>query len=82
MDKPFEVEWTKRSLQNAVTIRNYLVLKFTKKEVSKFESLLRKFEMTVSNFSMLYPGSKNQKNLRRAVIHKNTTVYYILTRIK
>ncbi|WP_437373752.1 type II toxin-antitoxin system RelE/ParE family toxin [Maribacter litoralis] len=82
MDKPYEVEWTKRSLQNAVAIRNYLLLKFTKKEVSKFESLLRQFELTVSNFPTLYPESQSQKNLRRAVIHKNTTVYYVFDKDK
>lgn len=76
MDKAYEVEWTKRSLQNAVVIRSYLMLKFTKKEVSKFESLLRQFELTVSNFPTLYPESQSKKNLRRAVIHKHTTVYY------
>ncbi|WP_027066607.1 type II toxin-antitoxin system RelE/ParE family toxin [Maribacter sp. Hel_I_7] len=82
MDKPYEVEWTKRSLQNAVAIRNYLVLKFNKKEVSKFESLLRQFELTVSNFPTLYPEPQSQKNLRRAVIHKNTTVYYVFDKDK
>ena len=82
MDKPYELEWTKRSLQNAVAIRNYLLVKFTKKEVSKFEGLLRQFELTVSNFPTLYPESQRQKNLRRAVIHKNTTVYYIFDKDK
>lgn len=82
MDKPFEVEWTKRSLQNAAAIRNYPVLKFTKKEVSRFEGLLRQFELTVSNFPTLYPESQSQKNLRRAVIHRNTTVYYIFNKDK
>lgn len=82
MDKPFEVEWTKRSLQNAVAIRNYLVIKFTKKEVSRFEGLLRQFELTVSNFPTLYPESQSQKNLRRAVIYKYTTVYYIFDKDK
>jgi len=51
--------------------------KFTLKEAAKFENLLRQFELTVSNFPSLYPKSESQKLLRRAVIHKNTTVYYI-----
>jgi plasmid stabilization system protein ParE len=77
MDKAFQVVWTKRSLLNAIAIKNYLILKFSKKELSRFESLLRQFELTVSNFPTLYPESKSQKNLRRAIIHKHTTVYYI-----
>jgi plasmid stabilization system protein ParE len=77
MDKPYEVEWTKRSLLNAITIKNYLIKNFTNKEVKKFQVLLRQFELTVSNFPVLYPESNKQKNLRRAVIHKNATVFYI-----
>jgi plasmid stabilization system protein ParE len=82
MDKPYEVEWTKRSLLNAIAIKKYLTLKFTSKEVLKFESLLRQFELTVSNFPTLYAESNSQKNLRLAVIHKNTTVYYIFNEDK
>lgn len=77
MDKPAEVVWTKRSLQNALSIKIYISKKFSKKEVVKFETLLKQFELTVSNFPTLYPESKYQKLLRRAVIHKNTTAYYI-----
>ena len=82
MDRPYSVEWTKRSLINAIAIKNYLIQKFTVKEVVKFERLLRQFELTVSNFPTLYPESKSQKHLRRAVIHKNTTVYYIFNKDK
>ena len=82
MDRPYQVEWTKRSLLNAIAIKNYLIRKFSGKEVSKFESLLKQFEITVSNFPTLYPESQSQKLLRRAVIHKNTTVYYIFNKNK
>lgn len=82
MDRPYEVEWTMRSLLDAITIRDYLIKKFSKKEIAKFEGLLKQFERTVSNFPSLYPESKSQKNLRRAVIHKNTTDYYILDKDK
>lgn len=82
MDRPYEVEWTKRSLSNAIAIKNYLARKFNGREVSRFERLLKQFELTVSNFPTLYPESKSQKLLRRAVIHKNTTVYYIFNKNK
>ncbi len=77
MDNKYPVEWTRRSLQNALAIKHYLTVKFTNKEVDRFERLLKKFEKTVSNFPSLYPESEHQKFLRRAVIHKNTTVFYI-----
>jgi plasmid stabilization system protein ParE len=82
MGKPYEVDWTKRSLLNAISIKKYLTVKFTIREVLKFESLLTQFELTVSNFPTLYPESESQRKLRRAVIHKNTTVFYIFDKEK
>lgn len=82
MDKVYEVEWTNRSLLNAISIKKYLIRKFGLKESVIFEDLLKEFERTVSNFPTLYPESNSQKLLRRAVIHKNTTVYYKFTKNK
>jgi plasmid stabilization system protein ParE len=77
MSEILNVIWTRRALKNALAIKVYLELNFTKKEVTKFERLLRQFERTVSYFPTLYPESATQNLLRRAVIHKNTTVFYI-----
>lgn len=82
MGKSYEVNWTDRSLRNAITIKRYLIQKFSLKEALKFEDLLKEFELTVSNFPTLYPESSSQKLLRRAVIHKNTTVYYVYSKNK
>ena len=72
------VEWTERSLSNAIDIKSYVKRKFGQKEVRKFELLLQGFETTISNFPNLYPRSNRQEILRRAVIHKNTTIYYAI----
>lgn len=77
MDDSYEVKWTERSLSNALEIKAYLERRFSKKEIVRFEELLKQFENTVSNFPTLYPESHKQKSLRRAVVHKNTTIYYI-----
>ncbi len=82
MDKSYEVQWTDRSLRNVVGIKRYLIRKFGRTEVAKFEKLFMEFELTVSHFPTLYPESTLQKQLRRAVIHKNTTVYYVFTKDK
>lgn len=79
MDKSYEVQWSYRSLRNAVQIKKYLIRKFSQIEVQKFEGLLREFELTVSNFPTLYPESIIKKQLRRAVIHKHTTIYYLFS---
>ena len=82
LDKPCEVEWIKRSLLNALSIKDYLSKKFSKKELLKFEKLLKQFELKVSNFPSLYPETQSPKLLRRAVIHKNNTIYYIFDKNK
>ncbi|CAN0585128.1 unnamed protein product [Ectocarpus sp. 12 AP-2014] len=82
MDNSHEVLWTNRSLQNAINIKIYLLAKFSPKEVLKFEELLKQFELTVSNFPTLYPASIAKTQLRRAVVHKHTTVYYVFSENK
>ncbi|MFS4456028.1 hypothetical protein [Maribacter sp. 2304DJ31-5] len=72
MHKPVKVKWTRKSLSNAIGIKKYILTKFSKKEVLKFEQSLKEFEITISNFPTLYPESKAKKAIRRAVIHKNT----------
>ena len=76
MNKPLEVKWTTRSLRNAQSIRDYLTRKFTNKEVAHFLNLLSQFEQSVSLFPELYPASNTFPNLRKAVLHKHTSVFY------
>ncbi|MER3376363.1 MAG: type II toxin-antitoxin system RelE/ParE family toxin [Allomuricauda sp.] len=82
MNDLYEVQWTERSLSNALEIKAYLKRRFSGKEIVRFEELLKQFENIVSNFPTLYPESHNQKYLRRAVVHKNTTIYYIFKKDK
>ena len=74
-----EVTWTKKSVSNALEIKSHLNRKFGKKDDPVwFEKLLKQFEKTVSHFPTLYPKSQKLKSLRRAVIHKNITIYYLV----
>ncbi|MEQ8575976.1 MAG: type II toxin-antitoxin system RelE/ParE family toxin, partial [Fulvivirga sp.] len=68
--------WTARSLINAQDIRDYLIRKFTIKEAEDFLKLLSQFEQAISLFPELYPATNSYPNLRKAVLHKNTSVYY------
>lgn len=70
MNQAIAVSWSARSLRNAKDIKQYLSTHFSKKEVSHFETLLKKFEETVSLFPELYPASQKQPHLRKAVLHK------------
>ena len=74
--KVASILWTERSLQNAISIKEYLVSNFTSKEVDHFYAILKSFEIAVCAFPELYPQSSVQKNLRRAVLSKVLSAYY------
>ncbi len=77
MSKPIPVKWTVRSLRNANSISEYLHRKFSKKQVKEFENILKEFEKTVTFFPHLYPESEHRSNLRKAVVHKYTSIFYV-----
>lgn len=77
MDNPTPVRWSTRSLINAQRILEYLRSRFTPEEVSQFELLVQEFERTVSFFPNIYPESKQHTGLRKAVVHRYTSIYYV-----
>ncbi len=74
--KVISIYWTDRALQNAISIKNYLVINFSTKEVENFMSLVKSFEIAVCVFPKLYPESKIRKNVRRAVLNKVLSAFY------
>lgn len=76
-EKPlFEVYWTDNAFNNASQIKNYLSKNFSEKEVAAFYSLLAAFESVVNAFPYLYPSTKNNIMIRRAVLNKHLSVFY------
>jgi len=76
------IQWTERSLQNAISIRSYLSSNFSNKEVDHFYRLLQSFEIAVCAFPELYPASTTKKDIRRAVLSKVLSAYYRVHRGK
>lgn len=78
MPKPrvASILWTERSLQNAISIKEYLISNFSSKEVDHFQAILQSFEIAVCIFPELYPQSSVRENVRRAVLSKVLSVYY------
>ncbi|HEX7584360.1 MAG TPA: type II toxin-antitoxin system RelE/ParE family toxin [Prolixibacteraceae bacterium] len=74
--KVASILWTERSLQNAISIKEYLLTNFSGKEVDHFYAMLQSFEIAVCAFPELYPQSFTQKNIRRAVLSKVLSAYY------
>lgn len=74
--KTFSIVWTERSLQDAISIKEYLSLNFTKKEIDSFFNILQAFEIAVCAFPKLYPQSGIKKSIRRAVLSNVLSAYY------
>lgn len=79
MPEKLEVYWTERSVRNAQQILDYLQSRFTHKEEKEFESSLKNFEKNVAIFPFLYPHSAKYPDLRKAVVHKFTSIFYKVT---
>jgi hypothetical protein len=72
-----EIAYSKRSVANVRTIRDYLLYKFTQREVDNLYSMLGAFENVVVVIPKLYPLIINSKKIRRAVLSKQLSVFYI-----
>jgi hypothetical protein len=72
----FPIFWTERALQNALSIKRYLLAEFSPREVENFYSLLQAFEMAVTVLPKLYPSSTIKKNIRRAVLSNVSSAFY------
>ncbi len=71
-----KIRWTSKSFFNASLIKQYLLRKFTQKEVDNFYILLSSFEKAVVLFPKLYPETKMKFKIRRAVLSKELSVFY------
>jgi plasmid stabilization system protein ParE len=76
------VFWTERALQNAVSIKGYLLSNFSFKEVENFFFVLQTFEIAVGAFPKLYPLSTQKKNIRRGVLSQVLSAYYRINKGK
>lgn len=72
----FDVYWSENAVGHYQGIKTYLLDNFSEKEVSKLNSLLKKFETAVSLFPEMYPASQQKKHIHRAVLNKYLSVFY------
>jgi plasmid stabilization system protein ParE len=75
-EKISSVIYTDRSIADSIAIKNFILLKFTQKEVNNFYKMLETFERVVALFPELYPKSILGENIHRAVLSKQLSVFY------
>ncbi|MBK7105107.1 MAG: hypothetical protein IPH62_07475 [Ignavibacteriae bacterium] len=76
MLKHLEIVWSNSSLQNALSIKNYLRINFSEKEIDTFYLLLSAFENAVTLFPELYPSTSKNNEIRRAVLSRELSAFY------
>lgn len=75
-----DVLWTDESLKNAVSIKQYLLQKFSEKELDLFYLQLLNFTELIVVFPKLYPLTNKGTKIRRAVLSKEFSVFYRIKR--
>lgn len=77
MKKEKPVVWSERALLEADRVSVYLEEKFSIADEMRFKALLRRFEKQVSRNPEMAPASLPGTAIRRAIIHPNTSIFYI-----
>lgn len=68
--------WTNEAVENLEEILDYLHYKWTIKEVNNFKLKLSKFIELIQSNPNLFPSSDKLPHLRKAVMSKQTSLFY------
>jgi plasmid stabilization system protein ParE len=72
----FKILWSQESIENLENILEYLDENWTEKESNHFKQHLSKHIKLISSSPQLFPVSIHNSRFRKAVLSKQTTVYY------
>ncbi len=70
------VIWSEEAVRNLEGILEYLYSEWTQREVDNFKRLLSKQLLLISNHPLMFPISKFQPRLRKAVLMSKIIVFY------
>jgi plasmid stabilization system protein ParE len=76
MRNGYRIQWTERATFDLQNIIDYLLYKWTEKEVRNFVRKLDKRLELISINPRLFPKTNKRKNVRRCVLTKHTVIYY------
>ena len=72
----FKIFWTNEALDNLEEILDYLNFRWTEREVNNFLDRLSKQISLIEQNPKLFPISLYNPRLRKAVLSKQTTIFY------
>jgi len=76
------IYYTDRSVADLLNIKGYILKYFTQKEVNRLYVMLQSFEKVVAAFPELYPTSIKSNKIHRAVLSKQLSVFYRVSKDK
>jgi len=76
MGSKFKLFWTDEAIQNLENILDYISQKWNEKEVLNFKKALSKQIKIIEKYPLIFPLSKYDLRLRKAVLSKQTIVFY------
>ncbi|MGE0018278.1 MAG: type II toxin-antitoxin system RelE/ParE family toxin [Draconibacterium sp.] len=72
----FKIVWTLEALSNLENILSYLAENWSQREIDHFKTRLSKQIGYITNFPDMFPVSLFNSKVRKAVLSKQTTVFY------
>ena len=76
MGSDFKVFWTDEAIKNLQSIMDYLDCQWTQREIDNFKKKLAKQIELIETNPRLFPVSEYNPCLRKAVLSKQTTIFY------
>jgi plasmid stabilization system protein ParE len=76
MGSNFKVFWTDEAIKNLQSILDYLDYRWTQREIDNFKKKLEKQIELIEKNPKLFPVSEYNPRLRKAVLSKQTTIFY------
>ena len=72
----YKIFWTEEAVQNLEEIIDYLQTNWTQREVENFKAKLSKQIDQIKSHPRMFPISTFQPRLRKAVLSKQTSIFY------
>ena len=72
----YPIIWTEEAIRNLEAILDYLQNRWTQREVDNFKKRLSRLLHLISANPKLFPKSEIQPRLRKAVLSRQTIIFY------
>ncbi len=72
------IEWTFHAQAELNAIYDYLERNWTEREIKRFSKRLDENLAVIAKFPFVFPTSEKNKSVRRCVVSKQTSLYYLV----